>query len=624
MGLKTLLLPCIYVYKFFAGIIKLLGLFIKYIFQGLIVIIKQIGKFFKYVLLGFKNFPLIIISVLSHFVLTFQIIFGTIRNSNQEKREKKAKEREIMAKKHREELIEKAKREQAIQKEKENALREKITEAKEKESKRKKHNDDNIYINENIKRERKTIGDKFEDFGNSIINLPKNTSNFFKRKWNNLSFIKEAKNKKDINREVLLIDFNSDDAKKSKVKLTYKYEVRTPEGKEVTGYFDAYSKVEVHSFLLSEGNTVYSIKTSKWIQLFHGSHGSSHAKIKTKDLIFLLAQLSTYLKAGIPLVDSVKILIKQFKNPSYQKILRGVVYDLSTGQSFSEALSKQGDAFPRLLINMVKASEMTGELPEALDDMEAYYSEAEATRKAMVSAMMYPIIIFIVAIGVGLFIMLYVVPKFVEIYDSMDNAEIPGITQFVLDLSSFLGDYAIWIGLGFIAFLLIFMYLFRKVKSFRATVQWIGMHLPVFGNVIIYNEVTMFTKTFSSLLAHNVFITDSMDILNKVTNNEIYKMMIIDAITNIAKGDKISSAFKDQWAFPIPAYEMIVTGEKTGQLPEMMAKVSTYYQDLHRNSVSRIKTFIEPVMIILLTVMVGVIVLAIVVPMFNMYSAIQQ
>ena len=256
--------------------------------------------------------------------------------------------------------------------------------------------------------------------------------------------------------------------------------------------------------------------------------------------------------------------------------------------------------------------------------MEAYYSEAEATRKAMVSAMMYPIIIFIVAIGVGLFIMLYVVPKFVEIYDSMDNAEIPGITQFVLNLSSFLGDYAIWIGLGFIVFLLIFMYLFRKVKSFRATVQWIGMHLPVFGNVIIYNEVTMFTKTFSSLLAHNVFITDSMDILNKVTNNEIYKMMIIDAITNIAKGDKISSAFKDQWAFPIPAYEMIVTGEKTGQLPEMMAKVSTYYQDLHRNSVSRIKTFIEPVMIILLTVMVGVIVLAIVVPMFNMYSAIQQ
>ena len=242
----------------------------------------------------------------------------------------------------------------------------------------------------------------------------------------------------------------------------------------------------------------------------------------------------------------------------------------------------------------------------------------------MVSAMMYPVIIFIIAIGVGVFIMLYVVPKFVEIYASMDDTKIPGITLFVLGLSNFLSDYAILLGIIVIVLLLLFMYLYRNVKVFKTGVQWLLMHLPGFGNVIIYNEVTMFTKTFSSLLSHNVFITDSMDILNKVTNNEIYKMIILDAITNIAKGEKISSAFKDQWAFPLPAYEMIVTGEKTGQLPEMMHKVSTYYQTLHRNAVSRIKTFIEPVMIVFLTVMVGVIVLSIVIPMFNMYSAIQQ
>ena len=350
--------------------------------------------------------------------------------------------------------------------------------------------------------------------------------------------------------------------KKVKLNVTYQYVVKNPEGKIVKGYFDAYSKVEVHSFLLSEGNIVYSIKTSKWIQLLHGNRVSSHAKFKTKDLIFFLAQLSTYLKAGITLVEAIKILIRQFKNTTYKKILRGVVYDLSTGQSFSEALAKQGEAFPRLLINMVKASEMTGELPEALDDMEAYYTETEATRKAMVSAMMYPIIIFVIAIGVGVFIMLYVVPRFVEIYDSMDNAQIPGITLFVLGVSDFLSKYVIWLGLGVVLFLLLFLYLYKNVKAFRTTVQWLVMKIPGFGNIIIYNEVTMFTKTFASLLSHNVFITDSMDILNKVTNNEIYKMMILDAITSIAKGEKISTAFKDQWAFPIPAYEMIVTGEK--------------------------------------------------------------
>ena len=114
-----------------------------------------------------------------------------------------------------------------------------------------------------------------------------------------------------------------------------------------------------------------------------------------------------------------------------------------------------------------------------------------------------------------------------------------------------------------------------------------------------------------------------MEILNKITNNEIFKMIMLDTITNLARGEKISLAFKDHWAVPLPAYEMIVTGERTGQLPEMMGKVSNYYQELHKNAVSRIKTFVEPVLIIFLTIIVGIIVLSIVVPMFNMYSAIQ-
>ena len=133
----------------------------------------------------------------------------------------------------------------------------------------------------------------------------------------------------------------------------------------------------------------------------------------------------------------------------------------------------------------------------------------------------------------------------------------------------------------------------------------------------------MFTKTFSSLLSHNVFITESMEVLNKITNNEIYKMLILDTMTNLAKGDKISDAFKDHWAFPLPAYEMLVTGEKTGELPEMMAKVSAYYQELHKQQVARIKTFIEPILTVFLTVIVGFIIMAIIIPMFGMYESIQ-
>lgn len=472
------------------------------------------------------------------------------------------------------------------------------------------------------RKNKKDLGTKLNDFGESVIETSQNISEFANEQSDKIPLIKQAKENKKINQGELKINFDTD-SKKSKEKQVYQYTVEGKDGKPVKGYFEAYSKVEVNSHLKSEGFTVLDIKTSKFIQFFH-SNNTFQGKFKTKDLIFLLAQLSTYLKAGIPLADATQILARQFENKTYKKILNGVNYDLSLGQSFSEALENQGEAFPRLLINMVKTSELTGELPETLDDMESYYAEVEATRKAMVSAMMYPIIIFIVAIAVGTFIMLYVVPKFVEIYDSMDNADIPGITLFVLGLSDFLGKYIIWIGLAAVLLLLAFISLYRNVKSFRMSMQWIAMHLPGFGNVIIYNEVTMFTKTFASLLAHNVFITDTMDILNKVSNNEIYKLMIADAIANISKGGKVSEAFKDHWAFPLPAYEMIVTGEKTGQLPEMMSKVADYYQDLHKNAVARIKTFIEPVMIIFLTVMVGVIVLSIVIPMFNMYSTIQQ
>lgn len=455
-----------------------------------------------------------------------------------------------------------------------------------------------------------------EKLGKRLADIPRKIE-----EQNNIALIKKyTKNKNEL--IPLTIDYNGQDAVKSKEKQSYEYIVQNKEGRFVKGYFDAYSKVEVYSYLKSEGDTVYSIKLDKFHKLTHGS--ISKGKIKTKDLNFLLTQLSTYLKAGIPLADSVKILVKQFKNKNYQRILKGVVYDLSIGKNFSDALERQNKAFPQILINMVRAAEMTGELPETLDDMANYFMETEATRKAMVTAMMYPVIIFIVAIGVGTFIMLYVVPQFVQIYEGMDNAEIPSITLFVLGLSDFLQKYVIVLGLGLIILLVTLIYLYRYVKPVRRTFQLIGMKLPGFGNIIIYNEVTLFTKTFASLLAHNVFITDSMVILNKVTNNEIYKQLINKALSNVAKGGKISTAFKNHWAFPLPAYEMIVTGEKTGQLSEMMKKVSEYYQDLHRNAITRIKTFIEPAMILVLTAMVGVIVLAIVVPMFDMYSNIQQ
>ncbi len=611
------------VYLFFSTFIFRL---IKYILKGMVLLSYFIYRLFKLIIYGFITPFVLMYNLFSIIISHFRKLYhkGNLKreklkaarlNKKNRKKEQQlvrmeAKEKErlkaLEAKRRKQELAQ-IKRQEELQAKKE---------------RKKKMNDE--YRNENIQIEKKTFGDKINDFLTKIIKVPKKIKENIQNNIHNSTFAKNARNKRELSRQALLLNFEGEDAKRSETKIMYEYVGKDPSGKVVKGYFEAFSKVEVHSFLLSEGFEVYSIRTNKWIVFFHGNDSVNTMKIKNKDLIFFLTQLSTYLKAGIPLVDSLKILTRQFKKKSYQRIFRSMVYDLTMGDSFSEALLKQGVAFPKLLINMIKTAEMTGQLPEVLDEMALYFSEVEKTRKQMVTALIYPTIVLIMSLAATTFIMMFVVPRFVEIYESMDASQIPKFTLMVMAVSAYLEKNLVWLIIGFAVFVLILTYLYKNVKLIRTFLQWFAMHIPGFNNIIIYNEVTMFTKTFSSLLAHNVFITESMEVLNRITNNEIYKMLIIDAISNVSRGEKISKAFENHWAFPLPAYEMIVTGETTGQLPEMMGKVADYYQELHHNAVTRLKTLIEPALIIFLTFIVGMIVLSIVIPMFNSFQMLQQ
>lgn len=600
---------------------------------------QKILSFFRYYYYGFmlinfvvyKTIKYIVFGALFPFVILFNVLIcslAAVHKKMQRKADREANKRKLKERITREEMRNKAMIEKrrkaaeklaAIDKKREDAVRKKEEEI----ARKKAEKDKNTYINDKVTIEKKTIGDQINSLLENFIKFPKFIKASIVKKYNSLSFIKNKINQQDISREALLINFDGDDAVKSTVKILYEYLGKSPEGKVTKGYFEAFSKVEVHSFLLSEGFEVYSIRTNKWIKLLYGRASTNNTKIKSKDLIFFLTQLSTYIKAGIPLVEALKILSRQFRQKSYQRIFKTMIYDLTMGENFSTALEKQGVAFPRLLVNMVKASEMTGELPEVLDNMSEYFTATEKTRKQMITAMIYPSIVFVMSMAVVTFIIMFVVPKFVDIYASMDAAQIPGFTIFVINMSAFIEKNIIWLLLGFAASILTLHYLYKNVKVIRTLMQWMFMKTPVLGNIIIFNEVTIFTKTFSSLLSHNVFITDSMEVLNRITNNEIYKMIIVETITNLARGEKISKSFQNHWAFPIPAYEMLVTGERTGQLPEMMGKVSDYYQDLHQNSVTRLKSLIEPILLVFLTFVVGGIILAVIVPMFSMFTMIK-
>ncbi|MDD4298567.1 MAG: type II secretion system F family protein [Bacilli bacterium] len=451
-----------------------------------------------------------------------------------------------------------------------------------------------------------------------VVGIPKKLKEAIQQWFYNISFVKDIRNKREMQRQALLIDFDAADAVRSERKIAYRYVAKNLNGKVEKGHLSAYSRLDVHSYLLAEGYEVYEIEPAKGLNI---SFGGSAYKLKVNELVFFLTQLSTYIKSGIPLVDSIKILSKQTKKKGLTALYKSVIYDLTMGDSFSEALEKQSSAFPRLLVNMVKSAELAGNLSETLDDMADYYTSVSKTRKQMISAMTYPTVILVFAISVVVFILTFVIPSFIDMYKDAD-AEVPGLTMAVINLSDFLVNNVFLLIVGVILVIVGLYFMYKNVKVFRLLVQWILMHLPVIGNIIIYNEVTMFSKTFASLWNHNVFITSSMEILSKITDNEVYKMLIFDAITNVARGDPVSVAFKDHWAFPIVAYEMLVTGERTGQPGPMMDKVADFYQEEHSNAVNQVKAFIEPALIIVLAVVVGVILLSVVLPMFNMYTEI--
>lgn len=402
-------------------------------------------------------------------------------------------------------------------------------------------------------------------------------------------------------------------------KIRFKYIAFDKSGKQIKGYFDAFRKIDVESFLTTQGYRIAEITPTKISKL--GSFLTFSNEMRYKDLAFLLTQLSTYIKSGIPLADSIKILEDQTKSKKKKDLFKRISYELNTGANFSEALARQGNVFPKLLINMLKASELTGNLTESLDDMAAYYKTADSNRKQIISALTYPSVVLVVSMIVLTFLLLFVVPQFVNIFNQL-GAKLPGITKFLINVSIFVKNNIIKLVLALAAIIIIQIVMYKNIKQFRYVIQYIAMHIPVIKDVLIYNEVVMFTKTFSSLIKHDVFITDSIEMLGKITNNEIYKDIIKEAVTNLSTGAGLSRAFENKWAFPRIAYEMLVTGEKTGRLGPMMENVAIYYEEEQKNLVQRLKSLIEPVMIIVLAVIVGVILMAIFIPMFSIYNNI--
>lgn len=403
-------------------------------------------------------------------------------------------------------------------------------------------------------------------------------------------------------------------------KLTFKYKYKLPNGKIKSNTFDAYNIDQAKKYLINEGYNLVSIEPYRK-DLFKFDILLT-SPIKTNELAFALTQVSTYLKAGITLINAFRILAKQATKKDVRKIYDMVVYDLLSGESLSEAFEHQPKVFPKLLTNMVKSSELTGDLPIILDDMSDYYTTIDKTKKEIRSAMIYPTLVLIMAIAVIVFVLEEIVPQYVDMFSAW-SSDLPKITIMTINFSNYIRNNLTELLVIIIMILLLYIFTFRRVKSFKKIMQFIYLKIPFVKDIIMYSEVSMFAKTFASLLNHGVFITDSMDVLMKVSDNEIYKSIIAKTVRNLNRGGRISEAFKNSPYIPVVAYEMIVTGESTGKLGIMMEKVADYYESLYQNATKSIKSLVEPILIVFLTFTVGLIIISIIVPMFEMYKVIK-
>lgn len=344
--------------------------------------------------------------------------------------------------------------------------------------------------------------------------------------------------------------------------------------------------------------------------------------VKRDQLIMFLRQFSTLLQAGVTIVDAVRVLSQQVEQASFKKILTSIQEDLRTGTPLSIALGKHPKVFEPLILNMVEAGEVSGTVDESLDQLAEHFEKSYRTRQKVTSALAYPVVVGIIAIVVVIFLLWFVVPMFVEMFDSI-GGELPWLTQAVMKASEVVEMYWYLIILVAAAIFGGFVLLRSNPKG-KYLLDTIILRMPVFGNIAQKSALAMMTRTLSSMFSSSVPILQSLSMTEKVVGNSVIAKVIGESRTSMERGGSLTEPMLNHWAFPPLIPHMIAIGEETGSLDSMLAKVADFYEQEVEAATDRLKALIEPLMIVFLAFIVGTIVLAIMLPMFSMFENIDN
>ncbi len=399
----------------------------------------------------------------------------------------------------------------------------------------------------------------------------------------------------------------------------YDYKAKDPEGTSVTGAVEAPSEAVAQDTLKERELIVVSLKERKHLTIFQSSLGFFN-RVPKKDVVLFARQLAVMISATVPIVQALRILVKQTTNITFKIIISEIADEVDGGARLSASLARYPQAFTDFFIHMVRSGETTGKLDETLnylaDQQEKDYDLDQKIRGAMI----YPSFILGAMVIIGTLMMIFVIPKLTDALEA-GGAELPVATKILIGISSFLTNY--WwllialIGIG--AFLVRFY-----IHTPAGRRQWdnIKFHLPVFGQIFQKIYLVRFSRSFSTLVASGIPVTRSLEIVSDVIGNVLYRELTLQTITEVEAGNSIATVFVQSKVVPPMLPQMMIVGEQTGKLDLILDKLSAFYAKELENLVANLVSIIEPLILVVMGGAVAVIVMAVLLPLYNLSSAI--
>lgn len=397
----------------------------------------------------------------------------------------------------------------------------------------------------------------------------------------------------------------------------YKCSVVDQEGKKLKITNHAESRSEVIDFLKENNYIIIDIKESQSINL----SGFNSKKIKSKYLAIFCKQLYAMLKAGVTIVNSLDILKLQTENKKLSKVISQLYVDLQKGNTFSKALSHHKDVFPTIFISMVEAGEISGNIDLILNRLSTHFEKEYKIENKVKAALTYPMILVIVCIVVVVFLLTTIMPTFVSMYSSLGE-ELPQLTKAMIAISEGLKKYR-YIYISIIVFIVFVVSALTKNFKVKLKIDYFKLRIPVVKNLVLKVATSRFTRTLSTLLGSGIPLLKALETVSGVTGNTYIESLILEAKEDVRKGQALYQPLKQQGVFPPMVYSMIKIGEDSGSIDEILDKTADFFDEEVDAAVTRLTTMIEPMMIVFMAVIIGFVIIAMIVPMFDMVKTVQ-